>query len=119
MTSLSVNKLGHQKLGVVGGGGEGAKSLFYFAKSPIVVTFPKNLILEKVHRNSHQKCSEKKIVLKNFAIFSGKHLCWSLFLTKLQAYRCFPVNIAKFLRLLLLGDQFNVWRISYGESRKA
>ena len=84
MTSLSVNKLGHQKLGVVGGGGEGAKSLFYFAKSPIVVTFPKNLILEKVHRNSHQKCSEKKIVLKNFAIFSGKHLCWSLFLIKLQ-----------------------------------
>ena len=26
----------------------------------------------------------KKIVFKNFAIFTGKHLCWSLFLIKLQ-----------------------------------
>ena len=26
-------------------------------------------------------------VLKNFAIFTGKHLCWSLFLIKLQAFR--------------------------------
>ena len=25
--------------------------------------------------------------LKNFAIFTGKHLCWSLFLIKLQAFR--------------------------------
>ena len=41
--------------------------------------------------------------LKNFAIFTGKHLCWSL-LIKLQAeslaerlqHRCFHVNIAKF-----------------------
>ena len=34
---------------------------------------------------------------KNFAIFTGKHLRWRLFLLKLQAYRCFPVNIPKFL----------------------
>ena len=27
----------------------------------------------------------KKDVLKNFANFTGKHLCWSLFLIKLQA----------------------------------
>ena len=26
-------------------------------------------------------------VLKNFAIFTGKHLCWGLFLTKWQAWR--------------------------------
>ena len=26
-------------------------------------------------------------VLKNFAIFAGKHLCWSYFLIKLQAWR--------------------------------
>ena len=32
--------------------------------------------------------------LKNFAI--GKHLCWK----RLQ-HRCFPVNIAKFLRTLV------------------
>ena len=28
-----------------------------------------------------------KVVHKNFAIFAGKHLCWSLFLIKLQAFR--------------------------------
>ena len=62
-------------------------------------------------------------VLKNFAIFTGKHLCWSLFLilffkTKRKAFRCFPVNIAKLLRaaffighfrwLLLVDDLFGI-----------
>ena len=41
-----------------------------------------------------------KHVLKNFEIFTWKHLCWSLFSIKLQA--CFPVNIARFLRTALL-----------------
>ena len=36
-------------------------------------------------RNSHQRCSIEKAILKNFTIFAGKHLCWSHFLTKLQA----------------------------------
>ena len=36
-------------------------------------------------------------LLKNFAIFREKHLCWSLFLIKLQTFRIFPVNITKFL----------------------
>ena len=38
-----------------------------------------------IHQNN-QPLSEAD-VLKNFAIFTGKHLCWSLFLTKLQAFR--------------------------------
>ena len=37
----------------------------------------------KKSRSSHQRCSIKKAVLKNFAIFTGIHLCWSLFLIKL------------------------------------
>ena len=41
----------------------------------------------------------KKAILKTLAIFTGKHLCWGLFLIKLQA---FPVNIAKFLRTPIL-----------------
>ena len=57
--------------------------------------------------NSHRKCSLKKGVLKNFTNFTGNHLCWGLYLIKLQAWRpasslkkrlqhrCFPV---KFLR---------------------
>ena len=35
----------------------------------------------------------KKAVLKIFAILTGKHLCWILFLTKLQPFR--PVILIK------------------------
>ena len=38
-------------------------------------------------KSSHLKFSVKKGVLKNFASFTGKHPCWSLFLIKLQAFR--------------------------------
>ena len=60
----------------------------------------------------------EKGVLKNFAIFTGKHLCWSLNLIKLRPsgsclrdcnfvkkrlqHRCFSVNIATFLRNIFL-----------------
>ena len=37
------------------------------------------------NKNSHKRCSVKKDVLKNFAKFTGKHLCQSLVLIKLQA----------------------------------
>ena len=36
-------------------------------------------------------------VLKNLRSFTEKHMCWSLFLIKLQA-SCFPVKFRKFLR---------------------
>ena len=47
----------------------------------------------------------KLIILKNFAIFTGKHLCKSQFFIKLQTWkikkrlqhRCFPVSIVKIL----------------------
>ena len=46
----------------------------------------------------------EKGVLKNFANFSGKHLCWSLFLIKLQAQETANFlkrdsNTVKFLKL--------------------
>ena len=56
-------------------------------------------------RSSHWSCSAKKSVPKNFANFTGKHLCWGLLLLKpsgLQFYkgclqhRHFPVEFAKF-----------------------
>ena len=62
------------------------------------------------YRISHQRCSLKKVFLKNFIKFSGKHLCWSLFFNKVSGMRpatlfkkrlqqrCFPVNFVKFLR---------------------
>ena len=58
--------------------------------------------------NSRSQMFFKTDVLKNFAIFTGKHLCWNLFLIKFQnwrpaflfkkklQHRCFSVNIAKF-----------------------
>ena len=38
-------------------------------------------------RSSHQRCSVKKGTVKNFANFTGNHLCWSLFLIMLQVFR--------------------------------
>ena len=55
----------------------------------------------KIIKSSHRRCTVKKtflknflkIVLKNFTIFTGKHLCWSLFLIKLQVWR--PATLSK------------------------
>ena len=44
-----------------------------------------NLCNKKFSKKNHQSCSTKKVVLKNFAIFTGKHLCQSL-LIKLEAF---------------------------------
>ena len=68
--------------------------------------------------NEQEVFCKKKGVLKDFAIFTGKHLCWSLFLkknTNLQAWNFikkrlkhmyFTVNIAKLLRTFILK---NIW----------
>ena len=62
------------------------------------------------NRSSHRRCSVRKVVLRNFAKFTGKHPCQSLFfdtvaglrpgtlIKKRLWYRYFPVNFAKFLR---------------------
>ena len=34
------------------------------------------------YRSSHRKCSVRKSVLRNFAKFTGKHLCQGLFFNK-------------------------------------
>ena len=106
------------------------------------------------HKKKHQRCSTsfyrssrwgeggrgrgvfcKKGVLKNFAKFTGKHLCQSLFFNKVSGLRpetllkerlsrrCFPMNFAKFLRtpfliehlqslLLLLNTSLNIAQYS-------
>ena len=38
-------------------------------------------------RSSYRHMFFKIGVIKNFAIFTGKHLCWSLFLIKFQTWR--------------------------------
>ena len=50
------------------------------------------------------KCSVENLLLEISQIFTGKHLCQSLFFNKVAGlrlrlwHRCFPVNFAKFLR---------------------
>ena len=70
----------------------------------------------KIIRNSRQEVFCKKGVLRNFAKFTGKHLCQSLFFNKVAGlrpatllkkrlwHRCFPVNFAKFLRTPFLTE---------------
>ena len=62
------------------------------------------------YRSSHRRCSVKKGVLRNFAKFTGKHLCQSLFFNKVIDlrlvtllkkklwHRCFCMNFSEFLR---------------------
>ena len=59
----------------------------------------------------------KKAVLKNFAIFTGKHPCWSLFLIKLQAWRTGTLltrdsKVGVFLRILRNFSGHLLWSTS-------
>ena len=69
------------------------------------------IVIEKyMFRSSHRRCSVTKGDLRNFAKFTGKHLCQSLFFNKVAAlrsatllkkglwHRCFPVKFANILR---------------------
>ena len=46
------------------------------------------------HKNCHQRSSVKEVVLKNFAIFTGKHLFWSCLLIKLFKERSCRISPA-------------------------
>ena len=50
-------------------------------------------ISDNKHRSSRSMMFFKIVLLKNFPIFTGKHLCWSLFLIKLKMWR--PVTLLK------------------------
>ena len=72
------------------------------ARWPLFLNSIQDLVLS---RSSRLQMFFKIFVLKNFAIFTTKHLCWRLFEIKLLAWRsgtfhhrCFPVSLAKFLR---------------------
>ena len=77
-----------------------------------------------MYGNSHRRCSGRKGVLKNFAKFTGKHLCQSLFFNKVTGlrpatllkkrlwHRRFLANFARFPRTPFsqkpLGDCFSM-----------
>ena len=81
----------------------------------LIISLAGTLLLENIFYifiSSRPEVFCRKGVLSNFAKFTGKHLCQSLFfnkvaglrpatlLTKRLWHRCFPVNFAKFLRTL-------------------
>ena len=57
-------------------------------------------------RSSQQKCSVKKGVFRNFAKFTGKHLCQSLFFNKVLGLRSFRAIFVKFLKTPFLTEHF-------------
>ena len=71
-----------------------------------------------IFRSSCPKMFFKKGVLRNFAKSTGKHLCQNLFFNKVAGprsatllkkrlwHRCFPVNLAKFVRTPFLKNTF-------------
>ena len=62
-------------------------------------------------RSSCPEVFYENVVLKNFAKFTGEYLHQSLFLIRLACmfwHRCFPMNFAKFLRILLFTEDLLV-----------
>ena len=49
-------------------------------------------------RSNHPEVSSKKCVLKNFAKFTGKHLCQSLFFSKVTLAQVFPCEFCEIFK---------------------
>ena len=64
--------------------------------------FWKSKVYHSKYRNNHRRCSVRKGVLRNFAKFTGKHLCQSLFFNKVadletlvQVFFCIFCRLSK------------------------
>ena len=72
------------------------------------------LFLSNQQKQSPREVFRRKGALRNSAKFTGKHLCQSLFFSKIVKrrkklkkklwHRCFPLNFAKFLRTSFLTE---------------
>ena len=67
-----------------------------------------------VIRTSHRRCSIKKLLLKNFAVFRGKHLCQRIFLIKLQAFRYATLLKRDCNTDVFLWFLWNFWEYPFG-----
>ena len=88
----------------------------------MVATFPAFFLSN--YRSSRPEVFYKKDVLRNFAKFTGKHLCRTLFFNKVAGlrpttlfkkslwHRCFPVDFAKSLRAPFLTGHLR-WLLRY------
>ena len=82
------------------------------------------LNLDSLMRSSRPEVFYKKGVLRNFAKYTGKQLCQSLFFNKVADlslatllkkrlwHRCFPDNFAKFRRTFFLAEHLR-WLLLY------
>ena len=67
----------------------------------ISVCFAIAFCMSHRNRSSHQMCFVHEGVLRNFAKFTGKHMCLlrpATLLKKRLRHQCFPVNFPRFLR---------------------
>ena len=60
----------------------------------------------QLSRSTHSQMFFKKCVLNNFANFTEKHLCCSLFIKKRLQHWCFPVKFAKLIRTAFFQNTF-------------
>ena len=61
------------------------KNSHNFSSLSFYLVFQNTKSLDGPCRSSHPRCSIKKGVLKNFAKFTGKHQCQSLFFNKVDS----------------------------------
>ena len=78
-----------------------------------------------IFRSSHWRCSIKKAIFKHFVIFTGKHLCRSLFfkvaghqacnfIKKRLQHKYFRANVEKFIRRPILknvSERLHCWKV--------
>ena len=104
-----------------------------YNKRNIHVSGPQLNIIISILRSSRPEVFYKRGALKNFAKFTVKHLCQSLFFNKVAGlrsatllkkslwHRRFPVNFAKFLTTPFLIEHgsclWNLWNILWSNSR--
>ena len=70
--------------------------------------------ISKQRQKQPSEVFHKKGVLKNFPKFTGKHLCQSRLYNKVERHRCFPLNVATFLRTRFLqniSDRYFNWKL--------
>ena len=73
------------------------KSNLFFKSASVLLNFFMNGDSNVAYRSSRPEVFCEKVVLRNFAKFTGTHLCQSLFLNKVAGlwYRCFPVKVLR------------------------
>ena len=96
-------------------------------ESPVLLN--KESQVEPLRRSSRPEVFSKKGVLRNFAKFTGKHLCQSLFFNKVANlrsaallkkrlwHRCFPVNFEKFPRTAFIIEHLRWLLLSLVDSK--